>query len=104
ELLGSVFFGAAELQVLDQMRDAGFAEALVARPNLGEQVKGRNRRLMIFQHQNLEPVGQRFALYVVGNSSARAPRRGARNQRGKRKRQCQAMKQSTIWNRHAVSS
>jgi hypothetical protein len=75
ELLGPVLFGAAEFQMFDQVRDAGLAEALVARANLGKHVEGRHRRLVILQHEDLEPVGQGFGLDGVGDARARRARR-----------------------------
>ncbi len=87
ELLGAVFFGAAEHQMLDQMRDAGLAEALVARSDLAEHVEGGDRRLMIFQHQDLEPVGQGLGLDLVGDACARGAASAKKQQRSDRARQ-----------------
>ena len=41
---------------------------LVARSDLGKHVEGRHRRLVILQHQHLEPVGQGLGLDVVGDT------------------------------------
>ena len=87
ELLGAVLFGAAELQVLDQVRDAGLAKTLVARSDLGEQVEGRHRGLVILQHQDFEPVGQGLGLDRAGDAGARASGRAGRKQRSQSQRQ-----------------
>ena len=79
ELLGPVFLGAPEHQVFEQMRDAGPAELLVARTHVVEDAEGRNRSLVIFQHQHSKAVGQGLGLDCVGYAGARE----ARGERGK---------------------
>jgi hypothetical protein len=88
DLLGLVFLGPAEHQMLAQMRESGLAGLFVARPNLVKDVEGRDRRLMILQHQHLEPVGQRLGFDVIGNTGAGSARECDRNGDCERTSQC----------------
>ena len=74
ELLGLEFLGALEHQMLAQMREAGLAHLLVTRTDFVEDVEGRERRLVIFEHEHFEPVGKRLTLHRIRDSRTRRSR------------------------------
>src|SRR5260370_13107608 len=56
------------------MRQPRLPHLLVARANPEEDVERRERRLVIFQHQHLEPVRKRLTLDRIRDSRAREAR------------------------------
>jgi len=69
---------------LEQMREAGLADLLVARAHLIEDVKRHHRRLVILEYQNAKSVGQRRGLDVIGHARAGRARECNRNGEGER--------------------
>ncbi len=68
--------------MLEQMREAGLAGLLVARAHPVKNLEGRDRRLVVLQHQNLEPVGQRLGFDIIGDTRTGSARE--RDRKGER--------------------
>ncbi len=68
EFLGPSFLVPRNIRCSHRCDIAGLADLLVARAHAIENVEGRDRRLVVFQHDDLEPVGQLLVLDGVGDS------------------------------------